>query len=115
MPTIASTNSDADSEKNGTFASPATARASSVFPVPGGPESSTPCGIRAPSFWYFSGLAQEVDDLGELLLGLVDPGHVGERHPAAGRLVALGARAAERAEHPLRVRPPGASAGRAAR
>ena len=55
MPTIASTNSDADIEKNGTFASPATARASSVFPVPGGPESSTPCGMRAPSFWYFSG------------------------------------------------------------
>ena len=48
-PTIASTNSDADSEKNGASASPATARASSVFPVPGGPESSTPCGIRAPS------------------------------------------------------------------
>ena len=54
-PTIASTNSDAASEKNGTSASPATARASSVLPVPGGPESSTPCGMRPPSFWYFSG------------------------------------------------------------
>ncbi len=41
-PTIASTNSDAAIEKNGTFASPATARASSVFPVPGGPERRTP-------------------------------------------------------------------------
>ena len=29
-------------EKNGTFASPATARASRVLPVPGGPTSSTP-------------------------------------------------------------------------
>ena len=48
-PTIASTNSEADIEKNGTSASPATARASSVLPVPGGPESSTPCGMRAPS------------------------------------------------------------------
>ena len=41
-PTIASTNSEAACEKNGTSASPATARASSVLPVPGGPESSTP-------------------------------------------------------------------------
>jgi hypothetical protein len=41
-PTIASTNSDAAIEKNGTLASPATARASSVLPVPGGPERSTP-------------------------------------------------------------------------
>ena len=36
-PTIASTNSDAEDWKNGTLASPATARASSVLPVPGGP------------------------------------------------------------------------------
>ncbi len=55
IPTIASTNSDADIEKNGAPASPATARASSVLPVPGGPLSSTPCGIRPPSRWYFSG------------------------------------------------------------
>jgi hypothetical protein len=37
MPTIASTNSEADSEKKAASASPATARARSVFPVPGGP------------------------------------------------------------------------------
>ena len=48
-PTIISTNSEAEIEKNGTSASPATARASSVLPVPGWPESSTPCGICAPS------------------------------------------------------------------
>ena len=36
-PTIASTNSDADIEKNGTSASPATARASSVLPGAGRP------------------------------------------------------------------------------
>ena len=54
-PTIASTNSEAACEKNGTSASPATARASSVLPVPGGPESSTPWGIRPPSLRYFSG------------------------------------------------------------
>ena len=47
-PTIASMNSEAEIEKNGTPASPATARASSVLPVPGGPDSRIPCGIRAP-------------------------------------------------------------------
>ena len=50
-PTIASTNSEAEIEKNGTLASPATARASSVLPVPGGPESSTPRGMRPPRRW----------------------------------------------------------------
>ena len=34
--------------KNGTLASPATALASSVLPVPGGPNSKTPLGTRAP-------------------------------------------------------------------
>jgi hypothetical protein len=47
-PTNISTNSDPLIEKKGTPASPATARASSVFPVPGGPTSSTPLGMRAP-------------------------------------------------------------------
>ena len=37
-------------------ASPATARASRVLPVPGGPFSSTPLGMRPPSLWNFSGL-----------------------------------------------------------
>ena len=49
MPTIASTNSDAETLKNGAPASPATARASSVLPVPGRPASSTPRGMRPPS------------------------------------------------------------------
>ena len=47
-PTIASTNSDAAMLKNGTFASPATARASNVLPVPGAPIKSTPLGIVPP-------------------------------------------------------------------
>src|SRR5205814_2362270 len=54
-PTNISTNSEPEIEKNGTPASPATARASIVFPVPGGPTSSTPRGIRAPSELNFSG------------------------------------------------------------
>ena len=41
--------------KNGTLASPAIARASSVLPVPGGPTSSTPRGILPPSRWNFCG------------------------------------------------------------
>ncbi len=41
--------------KNGTSASPATARASSVFPVPGGPTRRTPLGISAPSLRKRSG------------------------------------------------------------
>lgn len=50
-PTNISTNSLADTLKNGTPASPATARARSVFPVPGGPTNSTPLGSFAPNFW----------------------------------------------------------------
>ncbi len=41
--------------KNGTFASPAIARASSVLPVPGLPTISTPFGMRPPSFWNLPG------------------------------------------------------------
>ncbi len=53
-PTNISTNSEPEIEKKGTAASPATARANSVFPVPGGPTSSMPFGMRAPSRPYFS-------------------------------------------------------------
>ena len=52
-PTNISTKSDPEIEKNGTFASPATARASKVLPVPGGPTNRTPLGMRPPSFWNF--------------------------------------------------------------
>mmetsp|Transcript_12990 Transcript_12990/g.36853 ORF Transcript_12990/g.36853 Transcript_12990/m.36853 type:complete len:263 (+) Transcript_12990:1135-1923(+) len=48
-PTNISMNSEPDTEKKGTPASPATARARSVLPVPGGPSRSTPRGIFAPS------------------------------------------------------------------
>jgi hypothetical protein len=48
-PTMNSMNSEAEIEKNGTSASPATARASSVLPVPGAPDRSTPRGMAAPS------------------------------------------------------------------
>jgi hypothetical protein len=54
-PTNISTNSDPLMWKNGTPASPATARASSVLPEPGGPTRSTPRGMRAPSAWNLRG------------------------------------------------------------
>ena len=57
-PTNISTKSEPEMLKNGTPASPATARASSVLPVPGGPYSSTPLGIRAPSAWNFLGFSR---------------------------------------------------------
>merc|ERR1719313_714567 len=54
-PTNISMNSDPEAEQNGTPASPATARASSVLPVPGGPSISTPRGTLAPTAEYFAG------------------------------------------------------------
>src|SRR5580704_5638876 len=54
-PTNISTKSEPEIVKNGTFASPAMARASSVLPVPGEPTISTPLGILPPSFWNLPG------------------------------------------------------------
>ena len=45
IPTNISINSDPEIEKNGTPASPATALARSVLPVPGGPTNNAPFGI----------------------------------------------------------------------
>jgi hypothetical protein len=56
-PTNISTKSEPEMEKNGTLASPATALASSVLPVPGGPTSSAPLGSFAPMAVYFWGCA----------------------------------------------------------
>ena len=58
-PTNSSTKLDPVTEKNGTLASPATARASSVLPVPGGPTISTPRGTIAPTRVYRSGLRRK--------------------------------------------------------
>ncbi len=55
-PTNISTKSEPEMEKNGTPASPATARASRVLPVPGGPTSNTPLGMRPPRRVNFLGL-----------------------------------------------------------
>ena len=58
IPTNISTNSEPEMEKKGTLASPATALASMVLPVPGGPTSSTPLGMDAPTSVYFCGLCR---------------------------------------------------------
>ena len=58
-PTNISTKSDPEREKKGTCASPATALARSVFPVPGGPTSSAPFGIFPPKEVYFSGFLRK--------------------------------------------------------
>ena len=54
-PTNISTKSEPAKEKKGTLASPATAFASRVFPVPGGPTSKAPLGILPPKSVYFWG------------------------------------------------------------
>ena len=54
-PTNISTKSEPEIVKNGTPASPATALATRVLPVPGGPYSKTPRGILAPTAWNFCG------------------------------------------------------------
>ena len=54
-PTNISTKSEPEMVKNGTLASPATARAIRVLPVPGGPTSSTPRGMRPPRRWNLPG------------------------------------------------------------
>ena len=58
-PTYISMKSEPDRKKNGTFASPATALASSVLPVPGGPTSRAPFGSFAPIWVYFPGLCRK--------------------------------------------------------
>ena len=58
-PTNISTKSEPDIEKKGTLASPATAFASNVFPVPGGPTNKAPFGILPPKVVYLSGFLRK--------------------------------------------------------
>ena len=54
-PTNISTKSEPEREKKGTLASPATAFARRVFPVPGAPTNRAPFGIFPPRIVYFFG------------------------------------------------------------
>ena len=58
-PTNISTKSEPEIDRKGTFASPATALANRVLPVPGGPTKSAPLGILAPNSRYLSALRKK--------------------------------------------------------
>src|SRR3982074_2060520 len=108
-PTNISTNSEPEIEKNGTIASPATALANSVLPVPGGPTSSTPFGMRPPSPPSAARTFQEVHDFPQFVLGFIDAGDVVECDTGIGFDVNLGLAFADRhqaAAEALRVRKP---------
>src|SRR5438874_10622831 len=75
-PTNISTKSEPESEKNGTFASPATAFARSVLPVPGGPISKAPLGILPPRSVYFFRVFKEIHDFHDLHLCLFQTSYI---------------------------------------
>ena len=79
-PTNISTKSEPEIGKNGTPASPATARARSVLPVPGRPEEQHALGDPGAHRLEPGRVLEEVLDLLQLLDRLVAAGHVGERH-----------------------------------
>ena len=58
-PTNISTKSEPEREKKGTLASPATAFANNVFPVPGAPTNNAPFGILPPRMVYFLGFLRK--------------------------------------------------------
>src|SRR3954453_16634081 len=112
MPTMASTNSAAEAGKNGTPAAPPRRRVGDERP-PGPPRHGAGeqrlAGAGAPGEQHAAGyppaqlavavrVAQEVDDLGGVGLGLVDAGDVLEAPGGLGALPPAGARAAERPE-----------------
>ena len=96
-PTIISMNSEALALKNGTFASPAVARASSVLPVPGRPGQQHALRRAGAETAILLGVLQEVDDLVDLGLDFVDAGDVVERDPDRLGIDALLLAAAEQA------------------
>ena len=81
--------------KKGTFASPAIERASKVLPVPGGPTKQHALGDAPAQALKLLRIAQEVDNLFQLFLGLIDAGDILEGHPAGALGQKLGARLAE--------------------
>ena len=64
--------------KNGTLASPAMARASSVLPVPGRADEQHAAGDASSQTLEFLRIAEELDDFLQILFGLVDARHVFE-------------------------------------
>ncbi len=77
-PTNISTKSEPEIEKNGTLASPAMALASRVLPVPGIADHQHPLGNAATELLELGRIAQEIDQLLNLFLGLVATGNIGK-------------------------------------
>ena len=85
-PTNISTKLEPVRAKKGTSASPATARAMRVFPLPGGPDHEHAPGPDRARLGVAGGVLQEVDDLAHLAFGALVTGDVGKaRSRAAAR------------------------------
>ena len=87
-------------EKKGTLASPATALASRVLPVPGGPTSRGALGELGADLGVFAGVVEKINDLHQGLLGLVLTGHVREGDAGGFLHVDLGIGLAHAAQAP---------------
>ena len=77
-PAYISTKSEPLAKRNGTLASPAIERASSVLPVPGRPDEQHALRDAAADRREAARLAQEVDDLLHFFLRLVHAGDIRE-------------------------------------
>ena len=100
-PANISTNEEADWAKKRALDSFATAFASSVLPVPGGPCRRMPFGTLAPSLREALRVAHELHHLAQLVLRLLDPLHVLPAHGARrGRRDLLRLRPRHVADHP---------------
>ena len=110
-PTIISTNSEPLIEKNGTPASPATAFASRVFPVPGAPDQQHAFRRGPAQAGVLREVPQEIHDLDQFVLGFVDAGDVVEGDLRILLLV-VAARPAPADAHEPTPRPPPCCAAR---
>ena len=88
--------------KKGTPASPATARASRVLPVPGAPSKQNTLGDFASELLELPGVPQKFNDFLQFGLCLVYPGHIIESYADLFFSVNLHLRLADR-EHSLRA------------
>ena len=79
-PAYISTKSEPLANRNGTFASPAIERASSVLPVPGGPDEQNAFRNASADRRKARRVAQEIDNLLHFLFRFVNARDVGKRH-----------------------------------
>mmetsp|Transcript_11168 Transcript_11168/g.15726 ORF Transcript_11168/g.15726 Transcript_11168/m.15726 type:complete len:223 (-) Transcript_11168:583-1251(-) len=88
-PTNISTNSDPEIDIKGTPASPATAFAKRVFPVPGGPSKITPLGIRQPFLSYASGCLRKSTTSSNSIFAPPHPSTSSKEMPVLGTICTL--------------------------